>query len=71
MIGFEGSSSWSLDILCGQSVSINRGLYIRVHNFQCPKLLFRFNFVLKGRIERDLNQFLTVCKGHHNRGNDT
>jgi hypothetical protein len=22
-------------------------------------------------IEKELNQFLTVCKGHHNKGNDT
>jgi hypothetical protein len=36
-MGFEGSSSWSLDILYGQSVSISRGLYIRGHNFQCSK----------------------------------
>jgi hypothetical protein len=37
MMGFEGFSSWSLDILCGQSVSISRGLYTRVHNFQSSK----------------------------------
>jgi hypothetical protein len=55
MMGFEGSSSWSLDILCGQSVLINRGLYIRVHNFQCSKLLFRFKFILYGQIEHDNN----------------
>jgi hypothetical protein len=36
-MGFEGFSSWSLDIVCDQSVSISRGLYIRVHNFQGSK----------------------------------
>jgi hypothetical protein len=53
MMGFEGSFPSSLVILYRQSVSINRGLYIRVHNFQWSKLLFRFRFVLKGPKDHD------------------
>jgi hypothetical protein len=38
MMGFERFSSWSLDLLCGQSESINRGLYIRVQILQCCRI---------------------------------
>jgi hypothetical protein len=39
MLNFEGCSPWSLVILCGQSILINRGLYIRVHKLQCHCIL--------------------------------
>jgi hypothetical protein len=66
MMGFEGFSSWSLDILCGQSVSIIRGLYIRSHNFQCSKLLLGFKVVLWGQKEHDniLSVFLIIMPIH-------
>jgi hypothetical protein len=62
MMGFEGFSSWSLDILCGQSVSISRDLYIRAHNFQCSKLLLRFEVVFWGQKEhgKNLSVFLII-----------
>jgi hypothetical protein len=55
MMSFEDSSPWSLVILCGQSISINRGPYIRVHTLQWSQVLFRFHFVLHGRKEHDNN----------------
>jgi hypothetical protein len=55
MMVFEGNSSWSLNILCGQSVSISCGLYIPGPNFQCSKLLLRFKVVLWGWKEQDNN----------------
>jgi hypothetical protein len=54
-MSFEGSSPWSLVIHCGQSVSINRGLNIQVHNLQCSQLLLRFQFILEGWKEHDNN----------------
>jgi hypothetical protein len=49
MISFEGSSPWSLVMLRGQSVSINRDQLTRVHNLQCSQLLLRFQFVSQGQ----------------------
>jgi hypothetical protein len=54
MIGFEGFFLEPCYAFT-HSVSMSRGLYIRLHTFECSKFLFQFKVVMSGRKEHDNN----------------